>query len=831
MQLFFALTLFASATLLFLVQPMFAKMALPLLGGTPAVWNTCMVFYQAVLLLGYLYAHFSTKWLGSRRQAAVHLAILLLPWLVLPIGIAAHQLPTGSENPVPWLLFLLTVSVGLPFFVVSASAPMLQAWFADTGHPAGRDPYFLYAASNLGSMLALLGYPVLVEPNLALAAQSWVWAGGYGGLIALTAGCAVLLWRSRGAVVAAGDVAAVAVKAADAADRAAAPTAAQRLRWLALSFAPSSLLLGVTTFIQTDLAAVPLFWVVPLALYLLTFVLVFARRPLVWHTGVLWLQPFLVVATALIFHENMTEWMWAVLLLHLGMFFVTSLACHGELARSRPPARWLTEFYIWMSLGGVLGGLFSALVAPMVFPSVVEYPLVIVVACLLRPQAKPGAHPIRSRWLDLVIPIWLWFVLKEATQWLVSADRGWITVSWESIAVLLATGLIAFSFRSWWVRAPILKWVLLFSALLVFEYGWPVRALGVIGEVGSKGWLGDTEVEKYVLGFGGLVALACLYRPVRFGMAVGVVLLVGHLWYGQDTGGQGAKERLLHRDRSFFGVLRVEEQLNDDREPYTHTLMHGSTTHGQQSVDPEERLEPWTYYHRAGPLGEVFEYLIDPERHRQLAVIGLGTGTTAAYAEKGQTLTYFEIDSAVKRIAENPKFFTYVTDARNRGAQIDIVLGDARLKLREQDDGRFDILAVDAFSSDAIPIHLLTKEAFQLYFQKLRPEGILMVHISNRYLELSPVVGNIAADLGLVARRFNDNDERQFGEYSSEWVAVVRKPGHLGGLLAEMHWEEIDPDPLVGVWTDDFSNILSVLTWYRDSREWIKKRFNSDEDD
>ncbi|MCR4411325.1 MAG: fused MFS/spermidine synthase [Thermoguttaceae bacterium] len=832
MQLFYALTLFASATLLFFVQPMFAKMALPLLGGTPAVWNTCMVFYQAVLLLGYLYAHFSTKWLGPRRQAAVHLAVLLLPWLVLPIGIAANQLPTGGENPVPWLLLLLTVSVGLPFFVVSASAPMLQAWFAATGHPSARDPYFLYAASNLGSMLALLGYPVLIEPHLTLAAQSRYWAIGYAVLSVLTFGCAVLLWRWRRADDAA-DRAGPIDRTPDAAGRMAAPTAAQRLRWLALSFAPSSLLLGVTTFIQTDLAAVPLFWVLPLALYLLTFVLVFARRPLVWHRGILWLQPFLVVATALIFHTNLTEWMWAVLLLHLAMFFVTALACHGELARSRPPARWLTEFYIWMSLGGVLGGIFNALVAPSLFPTVVEYPLVIVVACLLRPQPEPGAHPIRSRWLDLVIPIWLWFVLKELTQWLAPADLGWIRVSWESIAVLAATGAIAVAFRSPWVRWPMVGAVVLLASLLILECGWPIKALELIGQVGSKGWLDDTEVERYVLGLGGLVALACLYRPVRFGLSVGVVLLVGHLWFGQDTGGEGARERLLYRDRSFFGVLRVEEQLDSDREPRTRTLMHGSTTHGQQSRDPEERLEPWTYYHRAGPLGEIFEYLIDPERQRELAVIGLGTGTTAAYAEKGQTLTYFEIDSAVRHIAEDPfpflppedpYLFTYVNDARRRGARIDIVLGDARLKLREQNDGRFDLLAVDAFSSDAIPMHLLTKEAFQLYFQKLRPEGILMVHISNRYLELSPVVGNIAADLGLVARRFNDCDERQRGEYTSEWVAVVRKPEHLGDLFAEDHWEEIAPDPLVGIWTDDFSNILSVLTWYRDSRQWLSQR-------
>ncbi len=841
MQLFFALTLFASATLLFVVQPMFAKMVLPLLGGTPSVWNTCMVFYQAVLLLGYLYAHFSTRWLGSRRQAVLHVAVLLLPWLVLPIGISAGREPTGTENPVVWLLGFMAIAVGLPFFAVSTSAPMLQRWFADTGHPAGKDPYFLYAASNLGSMVGLLGYPALVEPYLTLAAQSRAWAAGFGLLAVMTLGCAVLLWRRRtgpgpaaeGSTPVPGDLApevhAVEWSSAEgpsATQHRRPPDAAQRLRWLALSFAPSSLLLGVTTFISTDLAAVPLLWVVPLALYLLSFVLVFARRPLIWHRGMVWLQPFLVVGTALVFHENLTQWMWAVILLHLTMFFVTALVCHGELARSRPPARWLTEFYIWMSLGGVLGGLFNALIAPVVFPTVVEYPLALVLACMLRPQPRPGAHPVRSRWLDLVIPVWLWFAVKEATQWLSPADRGWLAVSWQSIVTLLATGLVAMGFRSWWVRGPVLAGVLALAGLLVFEHAWPERAWAMISASASKQWFDADRLEFYVLGAAGLVAFSCIHRPVRFGLAVGVMLLAGHLWYGQETAGQGAQERLIYRDRSFFGVIRVEQQCDRDLKPVTHTLTHGSTTHGQQSLDPQQRLEPWTYYHRAGPFGQVMDNLIDPAVHRELAVIGLGTGTTAAYAQEGQTLTYFEIDPAVQRIAENPHLFTYVTDARQRGARIEIVLGDARLKLREQPAGRFDLLAVDAFTSDAIPMHLLTREAFELYMDKLKPDGILMVHISNRYLELGPVVANVAAELGLTARRCNNAWEREPGEYAAEWVAVVRQPDRLGELLEDEQWEEIPLDPSVGVWTDDFSNILSVLVWYREARDWLQSRFS-----
>ena len=419
MQALFALTLFVSATLLFLVQPMFAKMVLPRLGGTPAVWNTCMVFYQAMLLGGYLYAHFSTRILGTRRQAGLHLVILGLPLLVLPIALGVSQVPPAGANPIPWLLAVMAVSVGLPFFVVSASAPMLQAWFADTGHPAGKDPYFLYAASNLGSMLGLLSYPVLVEPNLRVAVQSRAWQGGYLLLAALTAACAVVLWRSRpNPALAAvldddglgwhalrnegrGKAANYALRFAPTTCHPAdertvpAPATLERLRWVVLAMVPSSLLLGVTAFISTDLAAVPLLWVIPLALYLLTFVLAFSRAGRVFFWAMVWLQPFLVAALVAYYYFFDFDRMWLILLLHLAVFFATAMVCHGELARSRPPAAQLTEFYLWMSFGGVLGGLSSALVAPQVFSSVAEYPLMIAVGCMLRPAWGARGRQVR----------------------------------------------------------------------------------------------------------------------------------------------------------------------------------------------------------------------------------------------------------------------------------------------------------------------------------------------------------------------------------------------------------------------------------------------------
>ena len=460
-QWFYATTLLVSATLLFVVQPMFARMVLPLLGGTPAVWNTCMVFYQACLLGGYIYAHLTIHWLGVRRQAVLHLFILCLPWFVLPIGVSGEVSPPAEANPTGWLMTLLSLVVGLPFFVVSASAPMLQAWFAHTGHPAAKDPYFLYAASNLGSMIALLGYPIVVEPALSLTAQSTAWTVGYGLLVVLCFGCAVLLWRSpRGS----SPVTAVkdnpdASRRASRSQRAkrtrqsandATPNAAvawpQRARWLVLSLVPSSLLLGVTAHISTDIAAVPLLWVVPLALYLLSFVLVFARRTILPHAWMLRLQPFLVLALAVLFvHSLMGLFPLLWLFLHLATFFATCMVCHGELAETRPDPSRLTEFYLWISVGGVLGGAFNALVAPNLFSSIVEYPLVIALACLLRPAIGTAGQGPRDRMRDLVLPA---AVLLAFGGLLLGLELKAYFISPGLAAVtLLAAGVIVFFFR------------------------------------------------------------------------------------------------------------------------------------------------------------------------------------------------------------------------------------------------------------------------------------------------------------------------------------------------------------------------------------------------
>jgi SAM-dependent methyltransferase len=733
MQLLFALTLLTSAALLFVVQPMFAKMVLPRLGGTPAVWNTCMVFYQAALLAGYVYAHWSVRWLGARRQAAFHLLLLALPWLVLPIMIRPDGASPPVAHPIPGLLMLLTLSVGLPFFVVSASAPMLQAWFSQTAHPSAKDPYFLYSASNLGSMLALLGYPLAIEPLLPLAAQSRLWMVGYGWLTVLTAFCAVTLWRSPRGIEEE-----TPPDAADAPHSALAPppTWRRRLYWLALSLVPSSLLLGVTTHLSTDVAAVPLLWVIPLALYLLTFVLVFARRTLLPHGWMVWLQTCLVIFLAAIFFQRFDyRWMPLLMLLHLAAFFVTAMVCHGELARQRPEARYLTEFYLWMSLGGVLGGMVNALIAPMLFRIVAEYPMMIAVACFLRPQAKlPEVGPWRHR-------------LEGA----------------------LASALLLLGYASFAI-----PWF--FDCLL------------------------PSELSSALLALGALVVFQFRKQTLRFGMGISVLLLLS---FFSTTD----RSRLLHVERSFFGVLRVKAFSYRD----THVLMHGSTTHGVESLESDWLGKPLSYYHRNSPFGQVYSALSDQRHCRRIGAIGLGTGTIAAFGRPGQEITFYEIDPAVIRIAQNPRYFTFLDESQ---AAVRIVLGDARLSLQVAPDRVYDLLVMDAFSSDAIPIHLLTREAIQLYLRKLAEGGVIAIHISNRHLDLAPLLGRLAADAGVISRLRRQDVDSKTGEafhYSSVWVLLARRPECLGTLAKDSQWTPIPADPHAPLWTDDYSNILAVL--------------------
>jgi hypothetical protein len=784
--LLYAVTMFAGATLLFVVQPMVGKMVLPLLGGTPAVWSTCMVFFQAVLLGGYAYAHASTAWLGVRRQMILHLALLVLPLGVLPLAVNPAFLRGGGANPVLDVLLLLSVSVGLPFLVVSATAPLLQKWFESTDHPAAGDPYFLYAASNLGSMLALLGYPTLIEPRLQLRGDDWLtqtrlWTLGYLALAGLIGLCAITLWR-RGLKPAgatpeddAGPGVPPGVPYVAPPDPP--PSWTQCLHWIVLAFVPSSLLLGVTTYITTDIAAVPLLWVLPLAIYLLTFILAFGRLPARLHRLVAAATTPVVLVVFFLMVSRFKQRILITVLWHLLLLFVVALACHTKLALTRPSSRHLTQFYLLLSVGGVLGGLCNALIAPLVFTSLVEYPLVMALACLLLGGSRPAsAWTLRSLVLDVVLAA--------------------------------AVGAAALVFYTDFVT-------------LRLDTGFFTTLLKIPTEIVEK-WVTPAELSaNTILGYG--LPLGALFfmrrRPLALALGLCAVLVGGDFVDARNS-------NQILQARSFFGVLRVTRDKS--LTGYTE-LRHGTTVHGRQSLDPARRQEPLAYYHRGSPIGLVMAELERRSPALRAAVIGLGTGTMAAYARPGDIMTFYEIDPLVRGIATTRFYFAYVPDAIERGATVRIEMGDARIRMaqvrKERPGERYDLIVVDAFSSDAIPVHLLTREAFRLYFEMLSLNGLLALHLSNRYLALAPVVASLAEDARLGGRLIRDDSSPDAeGSSASIWAVLARTPDALGNLTRDPGWTavKLEPSPRVGVWTDDFHNLLAVFdrseTWrFRDS--------------
>ena len=731
MLFFYAATLFVSAFLLFLVQPMVGKMILPALGGAPAVWNTCMVFFQAALLAGYAYAHGSIAWLGVRRQAALHLVLLLTPLLVLPIAMNLSGVPTAKDNPVFWLLGQLTLCVGLPFFMISTNAPLLQRWFSETGHAEARDPYFLYAASNFGSLVALLGYPLIVEPLLPVNAQSKTWAICYAIMVVMAMVCAIIMWRSPRAeleVASDGD--------ADATEITARLTVGRRLRWILLAFVPSSLMLGVTTHITTEVAPVPLLWVVPLAIYLLSFVLVFARRKLLPHETMVRVFPVFAAMTGVMMVQNESSAGMLPLPLHLVTFFVAAMVSHGALAEDRPSARHLTQFYLLMSVGGVLGGIFNAIVAPLLFTSIAEYPIALVLACVALGRRFWQFAPKRGAWLDLTVP-------------------------------LLSVGLVA---ALLYLLAETTLWN---GRLGIFSFLVPVA-----------------------------VCLLSARRPLRFAFTLAGVMLTiavaGHL----------ASFQYLYTGRNFYGV----KQVQDIQGGQFHMFSHGTTNHGVQSTHPKGRLIPRTYYHPTGPLGDVFDMYNARPPQRPVAVIGLGVGSMAAYAQPGQDFVFYEIDPEVARIATDHELFTYLEDSKG---DCSIVLGDGRLSLANAPDNTYGLLIIDAFSSDAIPTHLLTREAIALYFSKITPDGILLFHVSNRYINLGPLLASLAADSDAICLRGIDEADspqaKDSGKFPSDYIALAHSERTLRPLAHKQRWKPLTPDKRTVVWTDQYSNLLPLL--------------------
>lgn len=741
MILLFASAIFVGAALIFTVEPMAAKTILPLLGGSPAVWNTAVVFFQACLLAGYLGAHLLGK-AGRRTQVAGYALALAAPIAASALlGRVMADLPPGWRPPtdawpVPWALGLLAVMIGGPFVVLAGAAPLLQRWFSGTGHRRASDPYFLYIASNAGSMLGLLAYPFLIEPTLTLPEQRWAWTIGFGVFAVLAAACGVAFQRSGPAAPTSAAPAAT-PSVAGSADR---PTWARRALWVALALVPSSLMLGVTQYLSTDIAAVPLLWVLPLGIYLLSFILAFTGHPAVATTRLDRLIPIMMVALAVVFVvRGFRLPTWALFSLHLLGLLMLGLYCHAMLAESRPSARRLTEFYLWIAVGGVLGGAFNALAAPLMFPIVVEYPLMVVLACLFRIRSVPRG-PAENR-------------------------LGFVTAR-------------------------------------VLDVAWPLLAAGMLlamDQIARRAGIADGAAR---LGLSVGIPVLLLYfakmRPVRFAATMGAIVAVAFLLLDHDA-------TTVRTERTFFGVYRIKQDAQ------MTVLTHGTTLHGLQWRD-ERRGTPMSYYHPEGPIGRVFEAYQPRGLCDRVGIVGLGSGALAAYGRSEDWFTFHEIDPLVEHLAADPRYFTYLTDTK---ARWNVVIGDGRLTLRDLPDGEYGLLVLDAFSSDSIPVHLLTREAMALYLSKIRPGGLVAFHVSNQFMDLAPVVGRIAQDLGATALEWNDQVDSstmtKTGHYTSVWVVVAQRAEDLAPLRGTAPWAPPKVTPATPLWTDDYSNIVRVL--------------------
>jgi len=711
-------TMVLSAGLIFSVQPLLGRLILPYFGGVPSVWNTAMLFFQTALLLGYGYAHLLTRHVPPRRQVAVHGVLLLLSMLFLPVALPDGWSPQDGRALPLAIILVLSASIGFPFVVASATAPLLQSWYARSRADRGSDPYFLYAASNVGSLLGLVSYPILIEPAFGLAAQGRLWSLGFGLLVAGALAYGLMArsnFRAR--------------ETERERFHGASGSWKQRLHWMVLAAAPSSLLIAVTQHVSTNITAMPLLWVAPLTLYLATFIIAFARRAALPDPILKLLVPF--AATVAIATSNIE--FGAVLpglAVHYSILFLLALFCHAELYARRPVAGRLTEFYLCMSLGGLVGTAVNSLVAPLVFSDITEYPLAVALVLLL---------------------------------WALRYDEGGV---FRLRALAVPTALF-----------------LIFRVLLP-------------AIVGSGG---PAALGPRVLG----VAIAFAPGQRQLTMALsGAALLFGIL--GHD-GGE------IYSHRSFFGVHRVRLDPTTD----TMLLLQGDTIHGAQSRQKAVQREPLSYYGRSGPLGQLFG--AEGNRFQRIGAVGLGTASVACYGQEKTQWTFFEIDAAIVQTAQS--HFSYL---RECAPEARIVVGDGRLLLGHEPDDTFDLLIIDAFSSDAVPLHLLTREAIQLYMKKLSRRGILMIHLSNRYMRLAPVVGDLIRDAALEGRLQSYRPKKEdLAHYllPSTWVAVARDAANLGSLATDERWSALPGTGAGRVWTDDYANVAGAVVWRRSDRE------------
>lgn len=739
----FTATTFLSAFLLFLIQPMFAKMVLPLLGGAPAVWAVALVFFQGALLVGYGYAHLLVRSVRTASTGIVHLALSAFAFLFLPIAI-----PSGWSEPPPgdaylWQLGLFAVAIGIPFAAVAANAPLLQAWFARAGHRDSADPYFLYAASNLGSFVALLGYPFVFEPAFGLRALAIIWTAGFAALVLALGVCFL---RVRSAAPSSAEERLPERERASLPQRAE-PSWNDRAAWVALAFVPSGLLTAFTNHIATDVASAPLVWVVPLALYLLTFVIVFRERALIPRPVLLTLHAVAVILALLQLAQTEKETWFYAAGFGIAAFVTSTLVAHRTLYEARPDARHLTEFYMWMSTGGVLGGLFAALLAPRIFTEVFEYPLLLALSFACRPGAMDLMSRSRAAWAGMVVLA---------------------LVGWGAI---------------------------MYGPQLAFDYG--IRFGGWGTTAGIAGFFACLAVGLWRAPPHMLVAVLAMYLTV--------VLLPSSVHRGAAQ-------------RSYFGVYRVIQSADGQY----NVLQHGTTLHGAQRIRDAEGntvadITPATYYHPTSPMASAIRLMSFVNKHDgvdgKFGVIGLGAGSLACYSTPSETWRFFEIDPVVVRIAKS-RNFTFLSNCQ---PDAEIVLGDARLTFAKEQDESYDLLIVDAFSSDAIPIHMMTAEALTLYASKLKAEGVAVLHISNRYLDLEQVVSATlpTLDVALHPLVIENYEDEGYVKTSSTVILVGKDKAAVDRFRSIAGARDIKP-PSVRPWTDDFSDILEpFLAQYR----------------
>lgn len=738
----FAVSIFTGALLLFLVEPMMAKIILPLAGGTPAVWTTSVLFFQAVLLGGYGYSHGLALRLAWRWQVLLHSALLLAPLPLLPVHLIPGWTPPVDQSPVWWLLLVLAAAVGLPFFVLSATSPLLQHWFSRSGHEHAGDPYFLYQASNLGSAIGLLSYPFLLEPLIGLRAQAELWRIGYLVFLGLVAASIVAVYRLRRSATGPAHVARTAPRADQPI------TWWRRARWILLAAIPSTWMLAVTAYFTTVIRPMPLLWVIPLTLYLLSFAIVFARKQLIPRAWLNRLFPFYALPLLGMVLLGGGGPFWFLALLHFGAFFLAALMCHGELAADRPAASHVTEFYWWLAVGGAVGGLTTAVVAPLVVSDFYEYPIAIAGAALLRPVLTAVRDHRRARLLDLALPAAMAAALIGTVG--VMALAGW-SRSLDQVSV-----------------TPVATADDLVRVLVVFAVPAAVSA-------------------------------AFTRRPTRFGLALAAMIGLSLLPIGSQA--------TLFQGRDFFGVHKVVTDPTGTR----HVLLDGATIHGLELMNPGSRQTPTSYYSTSGPVGDVFSAEDAVDGSWNIAVLGLGAGGIGCYARTQQDWTFYEIDPLVVRIARDRSLFTFLSDCV---PQAQIVLGDGRLTMGRAADHSYDMIVLDAFGGDAPPIHLLTREAIELYLSKLRPGGLLMFNVSNRYINYAPILATEASAVSLHSYERIDGDvtpaEASTGKFPSDWVVMTRDTQALGDLPGRSGWYPLAPSSGVPLWTDDFSDVLSV---------------------